>query len=163
MGVIAILRDALSPRPSTRLQRIAIGLIIAGLASGLLAAAGRVDIDAEVKVPVRYALLVSPLQIGLLAIVWPWIARRAVLLHREALMLAITVATCWALVAAQVVEGLSAMAVSDEIKTTVEHYNGGEPEAGMVRVGFPDLGVIQRVRSALRASNHPIGKPQHVQ
>ena len=113
--------------------------------------------------PVRYALLVSPLQIGLLAFVWPWIARRAVLLHREALMLAITVATCWALVAAQVVEGLSAMAVSDEIKTTVEHYNGSESEAGMVRVGFPDLRVIQRVRSALRASNNPIGKSQHVQ
>lgn len=163
IGVIVILRDALSPRPPTRLQRIAIGLIIAGLASGLLAAAGRVDIDAEVKVPVRYALLVSPLQIGLLAFVWPWIARRAVLLHREALMLAITVATCWALVAAQVVEGLSAMAVSDEIKTTVEHYNGSESEAGMVRVGFPDLRVIQRVRSALRASNNPIGKSQHVQ
>ena len=60
-------------------------------------------------------------------------------------------------------KGLSAMAVSDEIKTTVEHYNGSESEAGMVRVGFPDLRVIQRVRSALRASNNPIGKSQHVQ
>lgn len=159
MAVIVILRDALSPRPPTRLQRIAAGLIIAGLASGLLAAVGRVDIDAEVKVPVRYALLVSPLQIGLLATMWPWLARRAVMLRREAAMLTATVALCWALVAAQVVEGLSAVAVSDEIRTTVEHSNGAEAGPGMVQVGFPDPAVIQRVRSALRASEQSSGRP----
>jgi hypothetical protein len=151
MGIIAILRDALSPRPPTRLQRIAIGLIIAGLASGVLAAVGRVDLYAEVKVPVRYALLVAPFQIGLLALVWPWLARRAAMLRREAIMLAITVAACWALVTSQVAAGLSAVALTDKLKTTVKNYDG-TLEPGMVPVGFPDLAVVQRVRSALHAS-----------
>jgi hypothetical protein len=150
MSIIAILHDSFSSYPPTRLQRIAIGLIIAGMASGLLAAVGRADlnIDAEVKVPVRYAMLVAPFQIGLLALVWQWLARRAVMLHLETVMLAFTAAACWVLVASQAVAGLAAVTLTDQLKTTVKHYNG-TAEPGMFPVWWPDMAIVQRVRSAL--------------
>ena len=60
MGVVGRFSDALSPRPPTGCDASPSASSIAGFTS--VTSARHVDIDAEVKVPVRYALLVSPLR-----------------------------------------------------------------------------------------------------
>jgi hypothetical protein len=150
LGVIAILRDAVCPCPPTRLHRIAIGLIMVSLAAAFLAAVGRVDVEADVKVPVRYALLVAPLHIGLLALAAPWLVRPVVTQRRQTLTLVAAVAFVWALVMIQVVSGRSAAAVADEIEMTIDRFDRSARGPGLDRVVFPDLEVVDRVRAELR-------------
>jgi hypothetical protein len=71
------------PRPTTRLQRMAVGWVMAALGAALLAAIGRVDQETTV----HYALLVAPLQIGLLALALPFLASGATTLRRQAVLL----------------------------------------------------------------------------
>ena len=74
-GLSAILIATFSNRLSTQLDRIAIGMILLGLGAAVLAAVGRSDLEDEVKVPVRYTMFVSALQVGLLCILLPRVMR----------------------------------------------------------------------------------------
>jgi hypothetical protein len=52
-------------------DRLAVGLILLGLGSAVLATVGRSELEEGVKVPVRYTIFVSALQVGLFYILLP--------------------------------------------------------------------------------------------
>jgi hypothetical protein len=153
IGLLVVLRDTFTLSPATRLHRLAIGLIMAALAAALLAAVGRVDLETEVQVPVRYAVLVAPLHIALLALVVPFFARWASTLTRQASLLAAVAVFCMAIVAVQFVVGRSATKAADAITATIDQYDAGIRAIGMDKVIFPDLTTADRVMAELRRIN----------
>jgi hypothetical protein len=70
-GLFAVFWSALSPRASTPLDRIAIGMILLALGSAALATVGRADLLDEVKLPVHYAIFMTALHVGLFCLVLP--------------------------------------------------------------------------------------------
>jgi hypothetical protein len=152
-GLAAIWHDATLPCPASRLHRIAIGLIMAGIAAAFLAAAGRADLQAEVKVPVRYAVMVAPLRIGLLALALPFLVARATTPRRQMALLAVATFSAAVLILLQIGEGRSAIAVSEAIAATLDRYDAGVRARGMERVVFPDLATADRVTATLRRKN----------
>jgi hypothetical protein len=70
-GLSAVLIASISDHLSTRLDRIAIGMILLALGAAALATLGRSDLIDEVKIPVRYGIFVSGLQAGLLCLILP--------------------------------------------------------------------------------------------
>ena len=149
-GGIAVLRDVVAPRPATRLHRFVVGLVIVALVAAFLAAIGRVDLEAEVKVPVRYALLVAPLHIGLLALALPFLTTRAVTYARRVALLGGASVFAAGLLVLQIMAGRAAVTASDAIATTLDRYDDGLREPGMERVVFPDLAEADRILTALR-------------
>lgn len=149
-ALIAILYDAILRRPATRLHLIGIGLIIVALGAAFLAAIGRVDIEQEVKMPVRYSMLVAPLHIGLLALVLPFLARLATTLHRQIALLGAGTALAGMLLLLQIVSGRSAMLASSSIANTIARFEEtGVVEPGMERL-FPYPVLADRVLTELR-------------
>lgn len=153
-GTAAVVRDAATARPKVRLHRLGTSLVLVALGSALLAAAGRVDLEPEVKVPVRYAILVAPLHIGLLALALSW-RGAAGTPRRQAGLLGGAAGLAAALLVLQVLGGRSAVAASDAISATLRRYNDGAREPGMERVVFPDLAEAGRITAALRQRAGP--------
>ncbi|HKF64118.1 MAG TPA: hypothetical protein VKB42_22275, partial [Dongiaceae bacterium] len=69
-----LLRGLLGP-PRSRLERIALGLMLFALLMAALAGAGRVDIATDREMPVRYSVFTAMGQIGLLLLLAPSLAR----------------------------------------------------------------------------------------
>jgi hypothetical protein len=149
-ALIAILCDAILRRPSTRLQRLGIGLIVIALGIAFLVTLGRVDIEQEVKLPVRYAIFVAPLHIGLLALVLPFLARLASSPQRQIALLGAGTTLAGMLLLLQIVSGRSAMIVSSSIANTIARFE----QTGVVEPGwehlFPNVGQADRVFMELR-------------
>jgi hypothetical protein len=76
LGLSTVLTSALGRRASTRLDRIGIGMILLALGSAALAAVGRSDLVDEVRVPIRYTLFATTLQVGLLFLLLPRLGRQ---------------------------------------------------------------------------------------
>jgi len=137
-AVIAILFDAIQRRPATRLHLIGIGLIIIALGVAVLAAIGRVDIDQEVKLPVRYSILVALLHIGLLALALPFLVRLATTLQRQITLLSGGTVLAGMLLVLQIMSGRYAIIDSGLIRNALTRFEQtGQVEPGMERL-FPD-------------------------
>jgi hypothetical protein len=154
-GIVVVLRDAASPRIASRLHRFAVGLVMTALAGACLAAVGRVDLEPEVKIPVRYAVMVAPLHIGLLALALSWLARRADTRPQQVWSLGVALAFATVLLVMQVLAGRAAATASDAIAMTLDRYQSGFRDPGMERVVFPDLDMADRVTAALRNIDAP--------
>jgi hypothetical protein len=152
-GGIVVVRDIVSSRCATRLDRIGVGLVLAALAAAILAAVGRVDLEPEVKVPIRYVVMVAPLHIGLLALALPFLVSYARTLRREVLVLSAASVFAAILLALQFLAERPAAAAADAIVTTLDRYYAGIREPGMQRVVFPDLAVADRVLAALHQND----------
>jgi len=152
-GIAAVWHDGRLPSPAVRLHRIAIGLIMAALAAAFLAAAGRADLQADVKVPVRYAIMLAPLHIGFLALALPYLAVRATSPQRQIVLLGSATLVAAALIALQIGEGRSAILASNAMVTTLDRYDAGIRDRTMQRLVFPNLATADRVLEALRCVN----------
>ncbi len=149
-GLCVVIRDAIAPRLAGRLHRLGVGLILAGLAAACLAVAGRVDLTQDVKLPLRYVVMVAPLHVGLLIVALLWLARHGVTVRRQAGVLAGACAFSAFLLIFQVLSGLMVVAASDAIAATLDRYDAGIREPGMRRIVFPDLAVADRVLAEVR-------------
>ena len=149
-GVIAILFDAILRRPATRLHLIGIGLIIIALGVAFLAAIGRVDIEQEVKLPVRYSILVGLLHIGLLALVLPFLARLATTSQRQIALLGAGTALAGTLLVLQIISGRYAIIDTGLLTNAIAHFEQtGQNEPGMERL-FPNPVLADRVLTELQ-------------
>jgi hypothetical protein len=149
-GIVVLMRDTIPPRRPGRLQRLGPGLILAGLASACLAVAGRVDLTQDVKVPLRYVVMVAPLHVGLLIVAWAGLARLAATPRQQAGLRAGACAFAGLLLTFQVRMGFAVVAASDAIVATLDRYDAGIREPAMTRVVFPNLAVADRVLAAVR-------------
>jgi hypothetical protein len=103
-----------------------------------LAAIGRVDIDQEVKLPVRYSILVALLHIGLLALALPFLVRFATTLQRQITLLSGGTALAGMLLVLQIMSGRYAIIDSGLIRNALTRFEQtGQVEPGMERL-FPD-------------------------
>ena len=95
-------------------------------------------------------MLIAPLQIGLLALVLPFLARLATTPQRQIALLGAGTALAGVLLLLQIVSGRSAMIISSSIANTIARFE----EKGVVDPGwerlFPNVGQADRVLMELR-------------
>lgn len=148
-GAWAVVRCTVANSIS-RLDRIAAGLILFSLGGAALAAVGRSHFTSDVELPVRYTMLVTPLHVGLLALILPpalrGFARRPGLLMGGGLVLAL------GLLGQQVLGGRSAIAAADTMRGTLARYYAGEHDAQIQQLVFPDLNEADTIVARLRAA-----------
>jgi hypothetical protein len=149
VGVMTALHYGILRQPADRLQRIAVGLILFSLGAAVMAAVGRGDLADEVKVPVRYTVLMMPLHAGLVCLVLPIMARywdaQGMLLR--ACMIGITVVT----LIQQIPAGRAAAKESRAINASVMRFVAGERDGTMSHRVFPDLSVAARIFATIKS------------
>jgi hypothetical protein len=135
-----------------RLERLAVGLMLFSLASAVLAVLGRVDVDVEVRVPVRYAVFVAPLHVALLWLLVPWLASQWLTESRRRLVEAGMLACALMLLVQQVVAGQAAVMRTRVIVTEIERFLAGERDADMTKIIYPDLDQAQHAVDVIRSA-----------
>jgi hypothetical protein len=126
-GSVALIWLGAMKRSVTRLERVAAALIAFSLASAVLAAIGRVDVDETIRVPIRYALFIAPLHIAALFLIGPYV-QRAVLM----------IVACL-LIVQQIVSGQAAVATARSMRDTIHRFVNGDTTPEMTRVIYSDL------------------------
>lgn len=150
-GIWIVVRGCVR-QPATRLERLAIALVMFSLISAAMATLGRVDIEGHngVLVPVRYAVLLVPLHVGLVWIVASTFARlwndRAWWPFASG---ALTV-VCLLLLVQQVAAGQIAVASARYMRATIARFVAGETEPDMTNVIYPDLEQARRELTIIR-------------
>ena len=145
-GVTALIRYGGGTSLPTRLERICTGLIAFSMGTVALAALGRVDQAANVVVPVRYAVLLAPMHVGLLGLVLhvtavkPYRARA----RASALILAAL------LLVQQIPAAYAAVWASRTITDTVQQFLAGERDERMQSIVFPELTKAERIFARIR-------------
>jgi hypothetical protein len=149
-GLVAVLMATFSDRLSGRLDRIAVGMILLAFGSACLAAVGRGDIIDEVKVPVRYTMFTTALQVGLLCIILPRVVRYHEIPRIRILQCSAGLLLALVLLILQVIIGHSAIQIADSISRDADCFAQGA-QAGPVNpivTRWPE--GAQKTLSALR-------------
>jgi hypothetical protein len=152
LSVSVVLWRGLLRPVGCRLERLAVGLMLFSLASAVLAVVGRVDVDEEVKVPVRYAVFVAPLHVALLWLIVPWLARQWLMRARRRLLEAGMFACALMLLVQQVVAGQAAVMRTRVMVTEIERFLAGERDADMPKIIYPNLDVAQHAVDVIRSA-----------
>jgi hypothetical protein len=147
-GLSAVLIATFSNRLSTRLDRIATGMILFAFGSAALAAVGRSDLSDGLKIPVRYTIFATILHIGLVCFILP----RAVQRFESSRVILCTIGLMFAVVllVMQVFIGRSAVRIAAVISRDADCYADG-PRSGPVNpvvTHYPDDAA--KVLAALR-------------
>lgn len=147
-GLFAVLFATFSNRQTTRLDRIATGMIMFAFGSAALAAVGRSDLIDGLKVPVRYTIFATMLQVGLLCLVLPRAAQRFA--NARAVLCAIGLMFAIVLLVMQVIIGRSAAQIAAVISRDADCYAQGRRPGSVspVVTRYPEDAA--RVLAALR-------------
>lgn len=133
---------------SARAERIATGLIAFSLATALLAALGRRDATAADDVPLRYAIYMAPLHVGLLCLVLPWLERYR---RRSPRQVAVGMALAASLMTVQQVAiGERTADYVVEIRAMIARFDSGERSPEMSAVIHPDLARAEAVAQQMK-------------
>jgi hypothetical protein len=152
IGVVAMIRVGVFQRDVSRLERFAIALLAFTIGTGLLAAMGRVDVEGDVLVPVRYSVFVAPLHVGLVTLAANYFLRRwQPVARRASINVAMTVAAL-ALLVQQIVAGQAAVATTTAMRATIRQFVEGETTPEMREVIFDDLNQARRDLNRIRAA-----------
>ena len=157
-GTWSVVRHGFIRPPGGRLERLAVGLIMFYIASALLAAIGRNDVDPDVIVPVRYSVFVAPLHIGLLWLACPFLVRQWTLPDRRPLLQTLMVGAGVLLLVQQVAAGQAAVARTDAMRTTIRRFIAGETDPAMNRVIFDNLEQARQSWDTIRAAGVYTGR-----
>jgi hypothetical protein len=145
----AALLGLLKPEIGRR-ERFAMALIAFALASALLATIARVDVDTDVRVPVRYSVFVAPLHIGLLLLASDCLARYWRTTKRRLVIEAVMATAAVALLVQQVAAGEVAVATTRSMKATIQRFVAGETTPEMTEVIFDNLTQARRDLDRIR-------------
>jgi hypothetical protein len=141
-GLYFLLARGLLAAPRSRLERIALGLMLFALLMAALAGAGRVDIATDREMPVRYSVFTAMGQIGLLLLLAPslaplWEARRRLL---QVIVLGVVVL----LLAQQVVAGRAGAAVARQYTESYRQFASGLWTPAMTQFVHPDRKIAEQ-------------------
>ena len=148
IGAALLWRGPRGGGPAGRIERIGLDLIAFSLATGLLAAVGRVDETAQVLIPTRYAVYMSAFVAGLILVSAPRLADHWATARRLALPAAVAVGC--ALLAVQVAVGVAMIRTSAVIRTQIAAFEAGARTPLVAAVVYPDLGFAARTYEQLR-------------
>jgi hypothetical protein len=132
-GLSAALLATFSNRLNTRIDRIAVGMILLAIGAAALAALGRSDMIEEVKVPVRYTIFATMLHAGLLCILLPW-ATRIPTVRNESVISAIGLSFVVTLLILQVFIGRAAIAIADTISRDADCFAQGAQHGSVSQI-----------------------------
>ena len=145
-GTWAVVQRGVLRRPTRRLERIALALIMFSIGTAFMATAGRADAGGggEVLVPVRYSVLLIPLHVGLL-----WLAASALQRFWDSPRGRSIVATALAaasvlLLGQQVAAGESAEARAIRMRAALARFDNGETDPEMTTIVYIDLEQARR-------------------
>jgi hypothetical protein len=124
-GLSALLVATFSRGLSTPLDRIAIGMILLSFGSAALAAVGRGDLLDDVKVPVRYTMFATALQVGLLCLLLPRALRCFPGPHGRLLLRSAGLALAVLLLIQQILVGRSAMQIAGALAQEADCFAQG--------------------------------------
>ncbi|HVZ09814.1 hypothetical protein [Rhodopila sp.] len=135
-AIAAIVRFGLLGPAITRLERIAVGLIMFSLGGAALAALGRSQFAAGIELPVRYTVLVTPLHVGLLALGLRWLADHPRTDRWPGAVLAGGAALAVVLLAQQAVGGRTAVAAADVMRGRIARFYAGQHDPEIEKLVF---------------------------
>ncbi len=124
-GLFAVVIATFFNRLGTRLDRIAIGMILLAFGSAALASVGRVDLIDGMKVPVRYTIFATALQIGLLCIVLPRAVRHFTSTRGRLILCSLGLMLAFMLLIMQVFIGRSAVQIAETISRDADCFAEG--------------------------------------
>lgn len=127
-------------------ERVACQLIAFSLATALMAALGRADQGPPSEVPLRYAVFLTPLQVGLFILALPVAARWP---GRRAAVAALGLAGV--LLAQQLAAGLYVVRTSDMIRRTLADFDAGQRRPEMQALVSGRLDEAAQVTARYRA------------
>lgn len=135
-------------REATRTQRLALGMILFSLGSAVLAAVGRSYMSAEINVPVRYAILMTPLHAGFLLLIAPatvqaWERWPRYVAYGLIAALAL-------LMVQQVLVGPVVVQAAERVRQTITLFHEGGRTPEMLRSVHPDLGLAEAGYAEMR-------------
>ncbi len=133
-----------------RLERIAVAMLAFSVASAVLAAIGRVDVDDSLRVPVRYAVFVIPLHVGLLFLAWPWLCRAWAQHSPRVMVERVAVLIGCVLILQQIMSGQTAAATARSMRSTIQRFVDRETDAEMTTVIYIDLAQARRDLDTIR-------------
>lgn len=129
-----------------RSERLATQLILYSLAAAAMAGLGRADGVQPTDVPLRYALFVAPLHVGLLMLALPLVRRS----RRPRLIEASLAAAAVALVAHQALMGAAAIRTTDANRRLLTDFRQGVRSAQMSPAIHPDLAHAAAIEARMR-------------
>jgi hypothetical protein len=142
-----LLRGLLGP-PRSRLERIALGLMLFALLMAALAGAGRVDIATDREMPVRYSVFTAMGQIGLLLLLAPSLAR--LWEKRRRLLETIVLGVAMLLLAQQVVAGRAGAIVARQYTESYRQFAAGQWTPAMTQFVHPDRKIAEQGQAIVR-------------
>jgi hypothetical protein len=149
-GAFAIVRLGIIDRRPSRLQRIAVGLLLFAFLMAAVAAVGRIDVDPNREMPIRYAIFPSLAHAGLLLAAVPWLSRVWALESRRALQGAILGIAVLSM-AQQVVAGRAAVAGTAEYTAQFHAFAAGQWAPEMLHFVYPDRAGAERGLAIVRS------------
>ncbi len=145
-GLVAIVRVSLLESANTKLNRFAVAMILITLGIVALASIGRVRLDPSARVPVRYAMMVTPLHIGLLCFVIQALGRRA----RTASGWLAAPGFAVALMAMQFLAVQPTFRDSEHMRLAIHEYLLGNREPGVTSFIYPEASAAERLTGMIR-------------
>ena len=146
VGLVAAVAEA--GRKTSPAQRVACGFILFTLATAAMAGLGRSGAADPYNVPLRYSLLVAPLQVGLLMLAAPWLGR--LWRGRRPAVEAAGVAALVGLLALDGVFSIKVIQANDQIRETVADFQAGERTPRMLPLIYPSLDYAATMNARLK-------------
>jgi hypothetical protein len=134
-------------RKAGRSERIAVAFILFSLGTAAMAGLGRTGAPDALNVPVRYAVLLTPLHVGALMLLSPWLAR----LESARIGRALAPALLLALLAHNGGMSLQAVRAGDRTRAAIAAFARGAPPTPEMRlIVHPDLDEARRIYADMR-------------
>lgn len=129
-------------------ERTAVGFILVSLGTAAMAALGRRDIADAIDVPLRYAVFMNPLHVGLMVLALPTATR--VWEARPRLVEAALAAAMVALLAQQMLIGQVAAAAAARTRSVIAAFHRAERPPEAAQVVHPNLAHAAQMYTTLR-------------
>ncbi|HYW33578.1 MAG TPA: hypothetical protein VE872_00360 [Candidatus Bathyarchaeia archaeon] len=133
-----------------RLERIGTGLIMFSLATAGFAAVGRVGSQWQGIWPVRYALFLAPLHLGLLCLALPWLKERWASRHGRRLTQAAALSFGAVMLVQQVAAGQAGARESQALNAAIAEFMATGREPAIRQVLWDNLAQTQHVVDEMR-------------
>jgi hypothetical protein len=148
IGATLLWRGSRRDGAAGRLERVGLDLIAFALITAAMAALGRVDENAAVIVPMRYAVFMSAFQAGVICVLAPTLAERWDRLKRRATVAALGLAI--GLLVQQGAAGADVLRTSTYIRAEIAAFDAGARRPEMHQLIYPDFAVAAQVSAECR-------------
>jgi hypothetical protein len=149
-GVYVVIARGLAAARRRAIDDLGIGLVAFSIGAGVLAVVGRLHVDEQVIVPVRYSVLVAPLHVGLLILALPFLQRRLPAGRADRWLPVGIAVLAVILVVQQVEEARAAISRAQAMRDALARFLAGERREELKTVIGPDAAAdaIEQIRAA---------------